>query len=263
MSDIKDWSPIAAQNNDAPPDGWPENMLPSDVNNSARENMAAIRRKWEDSAWVDLGHVPTFISTKSFTIPGDVTEFYGVGRRVRLDDSSTLYATIDGVAFTSLTTVTVTLDTGVITGALVGVAVGVLDENSMPPYLRQKPIGALEFGFNPNNIYPGVWEQIAEGTFLMSTIGDSDPSGGSNNAVNIAHGHIADPVGNHTHNITGDTEESGQSNTPSTGTQGGTPTVIVTLPAGAHTPIIQNSGVDGTNLNKPLYIGIEIWRRTS
>lgn len=49
MSDIGDdtvWSETAASNNSSPPDGWPEGMAPSGVNNSAREGMAALKRFW-------------------------------------------------------------------------------------------------------------------------------------------------------------------------------------------------------------------------
>lgn len=46
MSEVNTWSVTAASNNSAVPDGWPENMARSGVNNSARENMATIRR-WQ------------------------------------------------------------------------------------------------------------------------------------------------------------------------------------------------------------------------
>ena len=48
MSDIQNWSTTAASNNSASPDGWPEAMAPRGINNSARENMAAIRRLYGD-----------------------------------------------------------------------------------------------------------------------------------------------------------------------------------------------------------------------
>ena len=48
MSKVKTWSTTAASNNATPPDGWPENMLPSQVNNSARTMMAEIREVWND-----------------------------------------------------------------------------------------------------------------------------------------------------------------------------------------------------------------------
>lgn len=48
MADLNDWDTTAANNNDAPPDGWPENMNYSEVNNSAREGMAVLARFYND-----------------------------------------------------------------------------------------------------------------------------------------------------------------------------------------------------------------------
>ena len=48
MSKISTWSTTAASNNSTAPDGWPEGMPPSGVNNSAREMMAQIRDVWND-----------------------------------------------------------------------------------------------------------------------------------------------------------------------------------------------------------------------
>ena len=55
MSRIKSWSTTAGNNNDAPPDGFPENMAPSGVNDSAREVMASVRAQWEQAEWFDYG----------------------------------------------------------------------------------------------------------------------------------------------------------------------------------------------------------------
>lgn len=44
MSNVSQWSTTAASNNSASPDGWPESMAPSGVNDSARENMAALAK---------------------------------------------------------------------------------------------------------------------------------------------------------------------------------------------------------------------------
>jgi hypothetical protein len=43
------YSTTAASNNSASPNGWPEGMAPSGVNNSARENMAGIARNVRDT----------------------------------------------------------------------------------------------------------------------------------------------------------------------------------------------------------------------
>ena len=50
MSDISQWSTSAASNNAAPPDGFPEGMAPSTVNDAAREILAAVARQYQDTA---------------------------------------------------------------------------------------------------------------------------------------------------------------------------------------------------------------------
>jgi hypothetical protein len=54
MSDLpnSNWSETDASNSAAPPNGWPEGMFPSDVNNSARAMMGALKRwyKWSTPA---------------------------------------------------------------------------------------------------------------------------------------------------------------------------------------------------------------------
>ena len=47
MADISTWSPVDESNNQPPPDGWPEGMAPSGVNNCARAMMGAVRRFYD------------------------------------------------------------------------------------------------------------------------------------------------------------------------------------------------------------------------
>lgn len=47
MAELFDWSPVADNNNDAPPNGFPEGMAPSAVNNAAREVMAVMARAYQ------------------------------------------------------------------------------------------------------------------------------------------------------------------------------------------------------------------------
>ncbi len=127
MSDIKDWSTTAASNNDPSPDGFPEGMAPSQLNNASREVMAAIRRQHEDAQWIDLGDTPAYASTTTFTITGDITATYHAGRRLKLTDLTTLYGTITGSSYSSPnTTITVSLDIGSLSASLSSVAIGVL-----------------------------------------------------------------------------------------------------------------------------------------
>lgn len=48
MSDVSTWSITAASNNSASPDGFPEGMPPSALNDSAREVMAAVARYYRE-----------------------------------------------------------------------------------------------------------------------------------------------------------------------------------------------------------------------
>lgn len=48
MSNVSQWNVSAANNNAAVPNGWPEGMARSGVNDSARENMAALARWYKD-----------------------------------------------------------------------------------------------------------------------------------------------------------------------------------------------------------------------
>lgn len=53
MSEVKAWSTSASNNNAAPPDGWPENTMAfGQINNTAREMMAAIARWYVDTSGI-------------------------------------------------------------------------------------------------------------------------------------------------------------------------------------------------------------------
>jgi hypothetical protein len=47
ISDNTNWFETDASNNKASPNGWPEGMMPSGVNDSARANMGALKRFWD------------------------------------------------------------------------------------------------------------------------------------------------------------------------------------------------------------------------
>lgn len=49
MGELVDWDEVAADNDSNPPDGFPENMAYSNVNNSARELMAVMARNDQDT----------------------------------------------------------------------------------------------------------------------------------------------------------------------------------------------------------------------
>ena len=145
--------------------------------------------------------------------------------------------------------------------------------------LVKPPVGALIFGWNPNGLLEGTWTQLPEGTFIMNTVGGSDPAGGSNNAVNIAHGHtLNNPSHNHTasqpphsHTQLGGRNADGVVVNRAATANPDNPTNFTSEPATPAITVVQattavtanDAGVPGTNLNKPLYKGVAVWERTA
>ena len=77
--------------------------------------------------WVSSGFVPTFISTVSFSVPGDQTGTLQIGRRLRTQNTAGLiYSRITNSVFAAtITTVTVVNDSGVLDSGLSSVSYGV------------------------------------------------------------------------------------------------------------------------------------------
>ena len=124
---IENWSTTAADNDSAPPDGAPEGMAPSGVNDTMRQIMASVRAWFEDAQWINFGHVPTRIDNDTFTVPTDLTAIYHAGRRLKVTGSATGYCTIASSSFgAGATTVNVTMDSGNLPATLSTVYVSIL-----------------------------------------------------------------------------------------------------------------------------------------
>ena len=79
------------------------------------------------SEWLSNGLVPTYVGTTQFSVPGDETTRFQVGRRVKFTvTAGTVYGTITVSAYTTLTTVTVTFDSGSLDAGISAVYEGVL-----------------------------------------------------------------------------------------------------------------------------------------
>lgn len=128
---IKTYSTTASSNNASPPNGFPEGMAPASLNDGMRQVMADIRSWYEDPAWIDLGDTPTYIGTTSFSLVGDKTATYAVGRRIRAIGTTpfTIYGTIATSVFSSVTTVTVTWDSGTLNATLNAVALNIVQSS--------------------------------------------------------------------------------------------------------------------------------------
>lgn len=114
---IELYSTNPAANNAAPPNGWPEGMARSAVNDCARQNMADTRSWYEDAEWINFGHTCVYVSGTQFTIGGGVdrTDKYHVGRRMRAVGATTgtIYGTITVASYSAPTnTITVAWDSG-------------------------------------------------------------------------------------------------------------------------------------------------------
>ena len=119
-TNIKTWSSTLGSNQ---PDG---SDLFSSLPDDLRAIQAAVRTWYEDSEWTDFGNTPTRTGATTFTLAGDQTAQYKAGRGIRCTDgASTFYGIITSSVFTTLTTVTVALDSGALTASLSAVALGI------------------------------------------------------------------------------------------------------------------------------------------
>lgn len=137
MSNIRNWSTTPASNNSAPPNGAPEGMAPSTVNDIMRQQMADHKTQWQDAEWFDWGDTPSRASATSFKVTGDVTTRYLVGRRLKCYDAATVYATITASSYSAPdTTITVSNDSSSLTASLTSVALAILSpaNSSLPTF---------------------------------------------------------------------------------------------------------------------------------
>ncbi len=148
MSKISTWSTTADDNNAAVPNGFPESMLPSGVNNSAREILAADRVAWNDKEFFEVGTgtgttTVTRTGNTTVTIAADVTSTHHVGRRVKIigSNTGTVFTHISASAYSSPNT-TITFASGTISSSdstislylgspYVNPSVSVVDEDNM------------------------------------------------------------------------------------------------------------------------------------
>jgi hypothetical protein len=143
---IRNWSSTAGSNNSTPPDGAPEGMAPSTVNDVIRENMAAVRDWYIDPAWVDFGYTYAYVGATQFKIAGvNVTANYPVARRVRAIGSltGTIYGTISVSSFATDTTITVVWDSGSLSNETLAISAGMPSLGSPIAYNNLKLTGLL------------------------------------------------------------------------------------------------------------------------
>jgi hypothetical protein len=139
MSNIHSWSTSAANNNSAAPDGFPEGMAPSGVNDAAREVMAAVKRWYVDAEWriFDLSAVRQ--SNTSFLVSVTATNVFTAGRRLRMIDGGvTIYGDVIASGMSGANTL-VTVSASALSASLSQISVANLN-----PAARSDPdVGVL------------------------------------------------------------------------------------------------------------------------
>lgn len=92
------------------------------------DNISGINDTTLQSEWISSGAPPTYINATSFSVLTDKTGTFTVGRRIQASiTAGTVYGTISSSVLTSLTTVTVVLDSGSLDSGLSVVNVSLLD----------------------------------------------------------------------------------------------------------------------------------------
>jgi hypothetical protein len=93
----------------------------------SRDNISGVNDTTSSvDQWV-AGPAPTYVSATSFTLVGDQTATFHVGRRLKTTNSGgTVYSTISATAFGAVTTVTVVNDSGTLDSGLSAVSYGLL-----------------------------------------------------------------------------------------------------------------------------------------
>ena len=85
------------------------------------------------SEWASYAVAPTYVNTTSFSLVGDQTSLFTVGRRVKARCTSGLvYGTVTASVYTSLTTITLALDSTLLDSGLSAVSYGLLSDLSTP-----------------------------------------------------------------------------------------------------------------------------------
>lgn len=128
------------------------------------------------------GPTPTYVSTTSFTLVGDQTSTFEVGRRVKTTNSGgTVYSTIVSSAYTTLTTVTVANDSGTLDSGLSAVSYGLITSanSSIPGKIQNNLIVSSRFNAKlavPTNLALSAGVSSSALTVSIKGVDGNDPS---------------------------------------------------------------------------------------
>ena len=140
------------------------------------------------------------------------------------------------------------------------------------------PIGSVyinaSVATNPATLFGfGTWTEIGSGKVLVGqdtsdsvfdTLGET---GGSKDAIVVAHTHTTNSAGDHTHVVKIPSKPNGTGAGPTAMVDGSYPTTVpysvTSDSAGAHTHTINSTGSSGTNANLQPYVVVKMWQRTA
>ena len=164
MTEVANWKATAAGNDitgppDFPKEGWGFN----EVNDWAREAMAAVRRWYADPEWLNLnyGLTITRLGTTQLKVVGiDATGWFTANRRIKVVGATTDYGYTESSSYASGdTTVTVTMDSGDVPGS---------PTQALVHHSRSLGRSAYTLGWNPGDlrVFYGRPSAVAAGWLL-------------------------------------------------------------------------------------------------
>ena len=104
-----------------------------------------------NSQWTQSGLTPTYIGATSFSLVGDQTANFQVGRRIKTTNTGgTIYSTISASVFSSVTTVTVVNDSGTLDSGLSAVSYSLL--SVVNPAIPTATFNATRIGFADGSV---------------------------------------------------------------------------------------------------------------
>lgn len=138
-----------------------------------RDNIVGINDTTiSQDQWV-AGPAPTFISTTSFSLVGDQTTTFQVGRRLKTTNTGgTVYSTIISSAFAAVTTVTVVNDSGTLDSGLSAVFYGLLTATSPSTPLLADTFPIVSGSADKTKKVRLEADGLTTGTTRVVTIGD-------------------------------------------------------------------------------------------
>lgn len=123
--------------------------------------------------WV-AGPTPTYVSATSFTLAGDQTSAFHVGRRLKSTNSGgTIYSRISASVFGASTTVTVVNDSGTLDAGLSAVSYGLLSATNPSGPVRRDDTFLLADNSDPTKLLAFQLSGITTGTTRTVTVEDA------------------------------------------------------------------------------------------